>query len=360
MRLQQLLVSGFRNLRDISLSVDAPLVALVGPNGQGKTNLLEAVGVLGLLKSFRTARPQELIGWGGDSAWVEARGTSAEMYRSWRWSWGEGQRALRRDGKAVDPVAWLGSLRACHFVPEDTALVRGEPALRRALLDRAVFTVLPSHLTSVQEYRKLLAHKVALLHLDRCDPLQLEVINEQLIAAGLRLLQGRSEVVGKMIPAFERLYQEFSGDEPATVRYRSTLGDVPSDWEARWRSQLAELGEDERRRARLLVGPQRDDLVFRVGNQAARAFASQGQVRSLVLAWKLSEMEVARQESEAPLFLMDDLGSELDPGRSARLVRLLRNIGAQIFLTTTDARYLPEDAAGGLYYRVEAGTVREM
>ncbi|HND34670.1 MAG TPA: hypothetical protein PLA94_31920, partial [Myxococcota bacterium] len=169
-----------------------------------------------------------------------------------------------------------------------------------------------------------------------------------------RVLAGRQEVIGRMQRSFQTIYLDFSG-ELASVDYRSTLGADPEHWEAAWWEQLHENREEERRRARPLVGLQRDDLVFKVGGKAARAFASQGQVRSLVLAWKLAEMEVARQEGEAPLFLMDDLGSELDPARSAGLVRLLRSIGAQIFVTTTDVRYLPEASGEEHYFRVEAG-----
>jgi DNA replication and repair protein RecF len=111
--------------------------------------------------------------------------------------------------------------------------------------------------------------------------------------------------------------------------------------------RLARQRVQERQLARPLGGPQRDDLAFAVEGKVARAYASQGQARSVVLAWKLAELEVAREVGEAPLFLLDDLGSELDPGRTARLVGLLGSLGVQIFLTTTDARYVPRDAVSG-------------
>ena len=367
MLLQQLGVSGFRNLHEAHISLAAPLVAFVGPNGQGKTNLLEAVGVLGLLKSFRTARLQELAGWGRPGFSVEGQGQSEGMTRTWRFTMQEGERALRRDGKAVAPTAWLTSMRACHFTPEDTALIRGEPSLRRALLDRAVFTVEPGHLEPVQVWRRLSAHKTALLRQPSPDRAQLEIIDEQLIQSGLRIMEGRASTMRLMVPIFERTYGEFTGQERAEVRYRPSLGDDPARWEERWRAELAEKGEEEIRRGRCLVGPQRDELLFRIGaqgdpqggtqggTQGARAFASQGQSRSLVLAWKLAEVEVARAAGEAPLFLMDDLGSELDPSRTEQLVRLLRGLGAQIFVTTTDVRYLPSGATDAIYYKVDQG-----
>lgn len=361
MHLQKLVVSGFRNLQDGTFSVDAPLVAFIGPNGQGKTNSLEAIGVLGLLKSFRTARPQELIRWGEKSTIIEALGTAEGMTRTWRWSFSEGERSLKRDDRNIDPTSWLSSLRACHFVPADTAMIRGEPALRRSLLDRAVFTVFPSHLAPVQTYHRLLKHKIALLRNHPPDPIQLDILDDQLITVGLRIIQARSEVVARMVPSFSRLYQEFSKEDQVTVDYRCGLGDKLEKCESIWRDQLKARREEEIRRARPLVGPHKDDLEFRISGKSARSYASQGQCRSMVLAWKLAEVEVAREQGETPLFLMDDLGSELDPERTAQLVRLLKELQAQIFITTTDQRFLPFGPnPEALLYRVEGGQILDL
>jgi DNA replication and repair protein RecF len=356
MHLQTLAISGFRNLADTVLSIDAPLVAFIGQNGQGKTNLLEAIGVLGLLKSFRTAKPQELVRWGENSAYVEARGLSEGLSRSWKWLFQGGERTLKRDDRTLDSATWLASLRACHFVPADTVMIRGEPALRRSLLDRAVFTVLPAHLGPVQVYRRLLAHKAVLLRDPNPDLLQLDVVDEQLMVSGRKIVAARAEVVERMLPAFSRLYREFSEEDQVSVFYRSSLG--PALNEQQWREALALKRPEELKRARPLVGPHRDDLEFCISGKAARAYASQGQSRSLVLAWKLAEVEVAREQGETPLFLMDDLGSELDPDRTARLVGLLKELQAQIFLTTTDSRFIPGGGGSDArLYQVERGQI---
>src|SRR4051812_31242070 len=125
MHLSRIHTTSFRNLAPLVLDVDAPLVVFAGPNGQGKTNWLEAVGVLGTLRSFRTPRAAEMVAWGGERAMVEAVGTSDGLTRTWSWSFGEGARGLRRDDRAIDAIGWLSSLRATFFVPGDVALVRG-------------------------------------------------------------------------------------------------------------------------------------------------------------------------------------------------------------------------------------------
>ncbi len=363
MKLTRLHAAGFRNLADEVLDVDAPLVAFTGPNGQGKTNLLEAVGLLGALKSFRTTRPTELLAWGGALATVEAVGTSQDMTRTWRWSFGEGARGLRRDDRAIDALAWLSSLRAAWFVPSDVALVRGEPALRRALLDRAVLTVQPGYLAAARELRRVLDQKGALLRTGALDAVQAEILDEQLARAGAVVIESRAQVLARLAPALTRAYAGFCAGEDAQVHYEPWVGDDPLDGGrerlvARIQERLARVSASERQQRRVLGGPQRDDVGFFVKGQPARAFASQGQARSLVLAWKLAEVEVAGEDGEAPMCLLDDLGSELDAGRTARLVAQVRALGAQVFVTTTDVRFLPSEVDGARIYDVEGGRAR--
>jgi DNA replication and repair protein RecF len=361
MRLTRLQARGFRNLSGETLDVDAPLVAFTGANGQGKTNLLEAVGVLGALRSFRTARPAEMLGWSESLATVEAVGESEGMTRTWRWSFGEGTRGLRRDERPVDAVSWLASLRAAWFVPGDVALVRGEPAMRRALLDRAVLTVQPGYLGAARELKRVLDQKGALLRAGALDPVQAEVLDSQLAQAGAVVTEARAALLQRLAPALTRAYARFGGEEGAEVRYEpwagtDVLGADRASIARRLQERLERLAPAERQQRRVLGGPQRDDVGFFLRGQPARAYASQGQARSLVLAWKLAEVEVAGEDGEAPLFLLDDLGSELDPGRTARLVAEVRALGAQVFVTTTDVRFLPADVNGARVYAVEAGS----
>lgn len=358
MKLLRLSVAGFRNLPRGVLDVDAPLVAFVGDNGEGKTNWLEAIGMLGTLRSFRTAKSAELVQWGDARAEVEGVVHADEMVRKLAWSFGESARTLRRDDRTVDAVTWLSTFRATYFVPGDIAPVRGEPALRRALLDRAVLAVKPAYLAIARDYKKVLDHKVALLKSGRASDAELDVLDAQLAPLGAAVTRARAELVDAVTPAFERSYSNFSGTEVASVAYEPWLGEGDAGrLTTRYAERLAKQRGQERQQFRALGGPQRDDLAFRVEGRAARAFASQGQARSVVLAWKLAELEVARTVGEAPLFLLDDLGSELDPGRTERLVGLLGSLGVQIFLTTTDARYVPRAAVAGevRVLHVEAG-----
>jgi DNA replication and repair protein RecF len=361
MRLLRLQTAGFRNLVPGVLDVDAPLVVFAGRNGQGKTNLLEAVGVLGTLRSFRTARAGEMVAWGAAKASVEAVGVSEGMTRTWRWSFGqlkgsEGERRLERDDRAIDAVTWLSSLRATHFVPGDVSLVRGEPAERRALLDRAVLTVRPAYLGTARDFRKVSEHRAALLRTGTARGEMLDVLDAQLARLGAEVTAARAEVLDRLVAPFERAYAAFVAGEPASVRYRAWLGDGDrAVLEQRYLERLGASRPDEIAARRVLGGPQRDDVVFAVHGQPARAFASQGQARSLVLAWKLAELEVARQGGETPLFLLDDLGSELDPERTSRLVTLVRSLGAQVFVTTTDIRFLPAGGPDPRVFEVDAG-----
>ncbi len=351
MKLLRVATRGFRNLPEDVLDVDAPMVVFHGANGQGKTNWLEAVGVLGSLRSFRTSRSADMIAMGQATTAVEGAAESQGMTRSFRYAFGEGARSLRREERTVDALTWLSALRATWFVPADTAPIGGEPALRRAMLERAAFTIAPSYLSPARDLRRVLEHKAALLRHPSPDETSLDVLDSQLAALAERVTTARRGVVERISPRFVTFYEAFAGAEGASVAYRAHHdGDVSS-----WVARLTAARESERAARRPLVGPHRDDLAFRILDRPARTIASQGQARSLILAWKLAELDAARESGETPLFLVDDLGSELDPARTERLVALLGTLGAQIFLTTTDRRFVPADVMPGRYLRVEAG-----
>lgn len=360
MRLKRLSTRGFRNLTDEVVDVDAPLVAWWGPNGQGKTNFLEAVGVLGSLRSFRTSRAAEMLAHGAVSAGVQAIAESEGCVRRFSWSQAAEGRRLEREERPVDAVRWLSSLRATWFVPQDVSLIRGEPALRRGLLDRTVLTVDPGYLTVARDFRRVVDQKSALLRQGGGSDAHLDVVDEQLSVLGAEVSARRSAVVERIRRVWARLYGAIAGVEASEVRVRSVLGEGDVGvLRSRYAQNLMEGRGSERLTGRHAPGPQKDDLDFRVDGRPARSMASQGQARSLILTWKLAELEVARGEhGEAPLFLMDDLGSELDPARTENLVLLLRTLGAQIFVTTTDRRFLPSGVGEGLLHHVAHGAVR--
>lgn len=346
MRLRRFQTRTFRNLVPAVVETDAALVAFAGANGQGKTNLLEAIGLLGTLKSFRTGRTADVVQTGEGSAGVEALVDSEGCTRRFSWGWTSEGRALHREDRVVDAVSWLRSLRATWFAPADVGLIRGEPALRRALLDRAVLTLDPAYLSVARDFHRILDHKAALLRSNGSDA-ELDAVDARFLVLALEVGRRRANALERLEAPFLANHASFAGAEVASFRYRRWAG------EARGAAVLAERREEERRAGRVLVGPHREDLVFAVDGLDARRHASQGQARSLVLAWKLAEVEAASGEGDAPLFLLDDLGSELDGERTERLVTRLLTLGAQVFVSTTDRRTLP--VADALVYRVEAG-----
>jgi len=373
MRVVRFQARSFRNLGGAVVDVDAPMVVFHGMNGQGKTNALEALGLLGSLRSFRTPRLADAIPRAGgafsleDAAAGEMRAAldvralvrSEGQTRQFVFLGGDGARRLQREERAVDAVSWLTSLRASWFSPADVGVVREEPVARRALLDRTILTLDPTYLALARGHRRVLDQKAALYRSGRASDAELDVLDAQLVPLGARVTDARRKGVDRIRSGFGTMYAEIAGGETAGVRLRSALGDgdLPELIE-RYAGMVAAQRPMERERRRVLGGSQRDDLVFEVAGRPARTDASQGQARSVVLAWKLAEIQAAAEGGEVPLFLVDDLGSELDATRTSAFVRRLHELGAQVFVSTTDVRVVPRAALSSgevCVVRVEAG-----
>jgi DNA replication and repair protein RecF len=348
MRLVRLAAEGFRNLAQVDVPLDGPFVVVWGDNGQGKTNLLEAIWLLSTLRPLRTARTREVIGWGRDAACVAGEVVGVDGPRRLRVDLGARRTARLDDVETRDLQEYFSAIRTVAFAPQDAAIVGDGPDERRAWLDRAAFTARPAHLDVVLDHARLLAQKGALLRQDRPDPTLLDVLDDALARAGAELAQRRAALLAEVGPHVVAMHEEIAGDRrPLEVVYRTdAAGETWADRVSALRGRAGALRAEELRRRTALWGVQRDDLRISLDGQPMRAFGSRGQVRSVVLAMKLAELAAAHARGQRPIFLLDDLSSELDRARTGRLMTLLAGLVAQVVVTTTDPDLLLRPAPG--------------
>lgn len=369
--IQRLLLTDFRNYRQVDLSPGPSVNVLLGRNAQGKTNLLESILFLGLGKSPRTGRDAELIRWGSEAAAAAAIVQRREIS-------GRLQIVLRSD--APKRITWndnplrprdaLGILSTVSFFPDDLYLVKGGPAERRRLLDVLLCQAdakYARHLLRLQ--RVLRQRNLQLKAMSYYAGDMLTVWNEQLIAEAAPVMARRAEAVrrlGQAAASFHRRITE--GREELRLLYRPFFADEEEAPDAAWErteemtarisQAAARLEAEERRRGVTLVGPQRDDVRFIINGTDARSFASQGQQRTAVLALKLAELEFLREETgEYPVLLLDDVLSELDSVRQGFLLETVAD-NVQTFITTAQPEPLPERLlADARVFRVHQGTL---
>ncbi len=367
MRLTALELSRWRNLSRAQLGCDCRFVVLHGDNGQGKTNVLEAVWVLATLRSFRDSRPRRWVQHGADIATIRGISVGPLGTRRLQWQLAGGKRSLRVDETPpTSLVSWFDLVRAVLFVPEHQSIVRGEPGERRAFIDRAAFTARPGFLEQARDYRRALRQKAALLRSGRATAAGLQAWDEQLAVLGARVAVARFQELQELQEPFRALHARIAGPVGEAGRVRLAMRSLGGEDEGqaavqeRLAAALAAHRADELRRGRVLVGPHRDDVVIELNGRLARHYASQGQARSIVLALKLAELAAAQARGDAPMLLVDDLTSELDRGRMERFVEVLAELDNQVWVTTTDPAWLgPLPGDGAASFRVEEGVLRQ-
>lgn len=329
----------FRNLEPFDQPVGAQFVVLHGPNAQGKTNAIEVLHVLSTLKPLRGRRLREAVRFDEPGAAVAATVDHQGVQRQLRVEVNEAQRKVLLDGKPCSDLnEYFAAIRAIAFAPSDAAIVTADPSFRRNWVDRAAFTQSPTHLDRVRTVRRVLDQKAAALKSHGPDGTLLDALDHQLAVAGADLVEQRSRLLEALTPHVARLHDTIAGGNgrlAIELVTKAAGADRASRAESLGRA-LAHARPRELARRTTLVGPQHDDLQFSIDGHAVREFASRGQVRSVVLALKLAEMVVSRERGLVPLFLIDDVSSELDAQRTARVVGLLSELGAQVFATTTD------------------------
>jgi DNA replication and repair protein RecF len=363
--LQALQLEGFRNLAPTVLTPGTGFNVFVGDNGQGKTNLLEAIYLAGTLRSFRTNHTAEMIAHGGSEAHVRARVERGGLARLYELRLQPRRKETRLDGKVPRQLAdYFGDFNVVLFAPEDLRVPRGNPQGRRRFLDRSVFNREPSFLADAQRYARALKSRNALLRGERVDDAVLDAYDAELRRSGARILRSRrrylAEFAGLFAEAFEAITHSGLAAELVYEAPDALLAAGEDEAALAHELGTALAASRPRDRARKLtsVGPHADDLSFVLAGQPAKAFASQGQLRALVLAWKTAEMRLLRaRQGDSPLLLLDDVSSELDATRNRFLFDFLLRIECQCFVTTTHERHVVV-SENRTDYRVLAGEVR--
>ena len=374
MRLVALRLAHFRNYAEAELQPDPALNLVVGPNAQGKTNLLEAIWVLGGARSPRVADQGQLVRFGAERAVVRAtlRLDATDSLRELRLELRRGGgRSFYLNEKAVHKHAdILGTLALLWFSPDEVDVVRGGPSHRRRFLDLTLAQADPLYREALLRYTRVVQHRNRLLRLrarkeEPPAPL-LDTWDEQLAGAGADLMARRLALLQELQPAAAGVYQAMAeGDGPLSLRYLSAVGPSPPDGpdavalRERLLGRIRAMRAAELARGVTLVGPHRDDVAICLGSMDLRHFGSRGQQRTAAVALFVAAWRWMRARmGEAPVLLLDDVGSELDDRRRRRLLEVVPP-EAQVFITATEADLFP--ASGGMpqrslkVWRVSAG-----
>ena len=359
MILDNLKLRCYRNLAGVDLAWNKHFNVIYGQNAQGKTNLLEAIYLLGHLKSFRGARGQELINHTAETAWIGAVVNKAGVVHQLELGLQKSGRNPRVDGKTVQKLSqFLGYLRTVLFTPEELSNIKGFPAGRRALLDRAILQIEPAYLDRVQEYDRILRQRNQLLK-QQANESELAPWTEALIHAGSRIRYDRKKYLERFLPQLCQVYREITGGtESAGLNYSIEQNSL-EELTAHLADTFVRLAAREKKLGLTMAGPHRDDLDFLVNERSLRSFGSQGQQRSFLLAFKAAQvMDLEEQHQEPPVLLLDDLASELDSRRQEGFFNFLLNRRGQVFLTSAQQSLLADRVRQtASFYKVEQGLV---
>ena len=335
MRLERLELSNFRNFKQVRVEFSEGLSVFVGPNGHGKSNLLETLHLVLTGESFRLAKPCHLVGRGGEIAHVGGEiFTHSRHHRVTLQV--EKKKIFLLDEKRVHQVRLRQQFGAIVFSPDSLQAIKGGPELRRQWMDQVVLFAFPEGAGAILDYKKALKYRNSVLReyvQKKISLLQaqqvLKAIQPRFLECAENVVKLRQKAIECIKPTFHKVFCEMVPRATADIKYRVGEREGPSQ----------EVGRLELQLGRTLTGPHTHDLAFFVEGQEARFFCSQGDQRSLILAFKMAQLLYHMElDGACPVLLLDDVFSELDEQKREYLVDILKWVGAQTFLTTTDFR----------------------
>ena len=364
MRLVDLKLTDYRNCKNLTLDFESNKILIIGKNAQGKTNILESIYFLSCLKSPRTPNNIELINFDTNTLEIKANITKSNTDIELSYSYNrEKSRELKVNGVKTTPKNFKSVLRTVLFSTSDLLLLRGNPSDRRDWLDRAISQVYPAYDERLSKYDKIRIQKNNFLKEGLINETLLDVYNEQLTITGSNIIYLRKKFLKEIEKIAKEKHLIISETEELKIEYScSFLNDETEVDEIAdaFKQSLEERKTEELRRGQSCVGPHRDDITFFINSNEATKYASQGQQRTIVLALKLSELDIITDKTgDEPILLLDDVLAELDDLRQNYLLKSI-NDKTQTVITSVDTILFEEEFLKDVkIYKIENGTIVE-
>lgn len=369
MYINELQLKNYRNYEQLHLQFDNKINVIIGENAQGKTNLLESIYLLAFTKSYRTANDRELIKWDTEFAKITAilqkqqRETTIPLELIYH---AQGKKAKVNHLEQKRLSEYIGVMNAVMFAPEDLALVKGSPQIRRRFIDMELGQIEPMYVYHLGQYQKILKqrnHLLKQLQQGQTDATVLHVLTEQLIQHAAIILKKRFFFLDLLKKWAVPIHSEISrGMERLRIDYEPSISVLEDDSKEKLIEKLELAYQKNERneifRGTTLIGPHRDDLQFYINDKEVKLFGSQGQQRTTALSLKLAEIDlIYDQMREYPILLLDDVLSELDDFRQSHLLSAIQG-KVQTFVTTTTVDGIHHDTLKeATIYSVENGAM---
>ena len=356
MRIKKLKLNNFRNFAEGEVAIGEGTTVLYGGVGEGKTNLIEAIFLLSVGRSYRTSETQQVISWGKNEAVVRGEGTDAAGGMAVAVK-------ITRTGKKIElngennkkSIDLIGGLRSVIFHSEDIAIVSGAPEVRRRYLDLAISQSSKNYAYNLRDYYKILRQRNnALLKYASSD---ITAWDEQLSKVGAWITQVRGNVIKEISGTADQILKSLAGEnQKLEIKYAPSGEDDPE----RFKGRLSRALNNDRARGMTTIGPHRDDFKILLSGVDARYFASSGEKKTIVMALKLAEVEFIRTVTgEKPILLLDDVFSTLDIKRSKALISATGD-GSQCVVTLTDLNLIRNEfRSGANLYEIKEGRVKQ-
>ncbi len=360
MQIKSIQLDSFRNLEKQKIELCSGVNLFIGNNGQGKTNILEAVHMLSSLRSFRNSKTSEMISHGKKKsricAMVNSLGLQLELKLELNNS---GRKMWIGSNQSKSISDYLGKLAVVAFTPDDLAMIKGGPSKRRRFMDRSCFLVKNSHLETVKKFNVSLKSRNKILSSEKIDSHLLHTFTVALSKWGWLVSNNRKELVKQIEDKFSEIIEDISdGELSGSLEFVSGWKDGPGSDSEFFLEKLQDIYERDKIRKITTIGPQMDDLDVMIHMKKARTFGSQGQQRSCAVALLLSIVNLLTELGmERPIILLDDVSSELDANVRKRLFEIIKRNQGQTIVTTTE-KSLMDDLEPQRVFMVDRGMVK--